>query len=451
METLKHTLRGFFMMKKEFFQLSIPNILTNLTVPLVSLVDVALMGRMPSVDYIIAIGLVTTLFNLIYFTFGFLRMGTTGLVSQAFGREDKGAMKILLVRGAIVSFGISLLLICFQNQLIDLGLCFFEVDAITEGLILSYFEIRIWAAPATIGLFVIIGWLLGAQDAKSTLLLAVVINLSNSIISYLLVWRFKLDINGVAYGTVIAQYTGLLVGLLILRLKYRGFFNDNISSSASSMREGWKEFFVVNGDIFIRTLCLLFTLSFFKVQSVSHNETTGAVNLLLLEFVMLSAYGIDGLAFAAESLTGKYFGKGNLVLLKKSVQISLKYGIILGFVIAASFYFFGWDIVNILTDKQDIIELSMVYLPWLIIAPIVNALAFIWDGVYIGCTATKPMKMTLLISTFLVFLPSFYVFKELLGNHGIWLSFTLFMLSRGLFQTLWVEKYIYGKVSSLNG
>ncbi|MBL4709338.1 MAG: MATE family efflux transporter [Flavobacteriales bacterium] len=435
------------MMRKEFIQLSVPNILTNLTVPLVSLVDVALMGRMPSVDYIIAIGLATTLFNLIYFAFGFLRMGTTGLVSQAYGRNEPEKMKDLFVQGMIVSFCISLLLICFQNQLIELGLWFFEVDEITEQLIRNYFGIRIWAAPATISLFVIIGWLLGVQDSKLTLLLAIIINLSNAIISYFLVWQLNLEIVGVAYGTVIAQYTGLITGLLILKLKYQ-FSIFKFYSRIRFTTKAWKEFFMVNKNIFIRTLCLLFTLSFFKIQSVNHGGIIGAVNLLLLEFVMLSAYGIDGLAFAAESLTGKYFGMKNLELLKRSIRVSVRYGLGLGFLISGLFYLFGESILKLLTDKQAIIELAVVYMPWLIIAPIINALAFIWDGVYIGCTATQAMKWTLLISTFVIFLPSFYLFKLFFGNHGIWLSMTLFMLSRGILQTLWAQRYIYGRLSS---
>lgn len=433
-------------MRKEFVQLSIPNILTNLTVPLVSLVDIALMGRMPSVDYIVAIGLATTVFNLVYFAFGFLRMGTTGLVSQAYGRNEPRNMSILFVRGMIFSMSISFLLICFQRQIIDLAIHFFNVDAITEGLIKDYFRIRIWAAPATISLFVIIGWLLGVQNSKLTLFLAIIINLSNALISYFLVWQLNLDVSGVAYGTLVSQHLGLFTGIIILRRKYQ-FSITKCLFLESIKGGGWKEFLGINKDIFIRTLCLLFTISFFKIQSVNYGEKIGAVNLLLLEFVMLSAYGIDGLAFSAESLSGKYFGSGNLNLLKMSIRISLKYGITLGFIIAGIFYWFGRNILELLTDKQDIIELAIIYLPWLILAPIVNALAFIWDGIYIGCTATNAMKWTLLISTLFVFLPSFFLLKQIFGNHGIWLSMTLFMISRGVFLTLMVNKTIYNRLS----
>ena len=184
-------------------------------------------------------------------------MGTTGLVSQAFGRNDSEAMKLLFKRGILTALGVSLVLICFQNQFIDIGLYFFEVNEVAESLIHDYFVIRIWAAPATISLFVIIGWLLGAQNSRLTLLLAIVINLFNAIISYLLVWHFDLGIKGVAYGTLMAQYVGLITGIIILLTRYEFSSTDFLSFNAT-ISKGWKEFFTVNRDIFIRTQYCLF-------------------------------------------------------------------------------------------------------------------------------------------------------------------------------------------------
>lgn len=425
-------------MKKEFLKLSVPNILSNLTVPLVSLVDVGLMGRMPTTEYIVAVGLATIVFNIIYWAFGFLRMGTTGLVAQSFGGNDRVKQQSLLGKSLGLGLAIGFVLILLQSLILSGALAIFDSSSIVESLIGDYFLVRIYAAPATIGLYAITGWLLGMQDAKMALLLALVINVVNGALSYVFVVYTSLLIEGVALGTLVAQYVGFLTAYLIIKLKYPWVL-VGLLKSFKSVKGEWVEFFKVNSDLFIRTLFLIVTLSFFKVKATEIGEVVGAANVLLLEFITLSAYGIDGLAYASESISGKYFGTRNKTLFDKSIKVSLIYGLGFGLLVSVIFAFFGRNILELLTDKSNVIEAALVYLPWVVLAPFINSLAFIWDGVYIGAAASGKMKKTIIYSTLFVFIPSFYLFYHYFGNHGIWLALTLFMLARGIFQTIWAK------------
>lgn len=431
-------------MYKDYLKLKIPNILTNLTVPLVSLVDVFLMGHLDGPLFILAIGLSVAFFNMLYWAFGFLRMGTTGMVAQYFGRNDNDGIQKIITQGLIISVGLGILFICSQNAILFASKSIMEVSSDTFILISDYFRIRIYAAPASIILFVINGWLLGVHKSKVALYLALVINTVNIVLSYVLVKFYGLGIEGAAIGTLVAQYSGLLIGVgLLLKsypLKWYIFFKESFGANSS-----WKSFIQVNSDLFIRTLCLLFTLTFFKINAAEFGVTIGAGNLLLLEFISLSAYGIDGLAFAAESISGRYFGLRNLKQLKKSITVAFQIGLIIGALGSAIFFFLGELILEVLTNQQGVIDAAIPYLPWVIVAPILHSFAYVWDGIYIGCTASKQMKWSLLISTIGVFLPSYYLFSHLFENHGVWLSITLFMLSRGLIQTILV-KSIYKRL-----
>lgn len=432
-------------MYKDFVKLTIPNVLTNLTVPLVSIVDVMLMGHMSDSKYIIAIGLSVAIFNLLYWAFGFLRMGTTGQVAQAYGQNDIIKIQEILIKGITIAALLGLAFIVLQVPLLKIVKSSVSVSDSSFDLIQLYFKIRIYTAPASILLFVINGWLLGIHRPKRALAVAVVINVVNIVVSYILVEYFGLGIKGVAFGTLLAQYMGLVLGIYYIFKQYGkswlGYFKSSLNRAS-----GWMEFVQVNGDLFIRTLCLLFTMTFLKVNAAELESSLGAGNLLLLEFISLSAYGIDGLAFAAESISGKYFGMGKLELLKRSINVAFQIGLLIGLIGSLVFLVFGRSILELLTDQEVVIQAAIPYLPWVIIAPIIHSVAFIWDGVYIGCTASKQMKWSLLISTFIIFLPSYYFFLSLLGNHGIWLAFTLFMISRGVIQTVLAKKGIYDRV-----
>lgn len=432
-------------MNREILKLAIPNILTNLSVPLVSLVDLGLMGRMPSSAYIVAIGLGTVVFNFLYWAFGFLRMGTTGLVSQAFGKGDQAQTVNLLSRSIIIAALIGFSLILLQNPIFELAAFLIQAEQEAFKPLEIYFSYRIYAAPATISIFVLSGWLLGMQDSKSVLLIAVLVNGLNALLSFILVKKFGLDVDGVALGTVVAQYTGLIFAIFIIFLKHRINFKSLKYHSFFDPQD-WKEFFRVNFDIFIRTLCLILVMSFFKVKLTATGILLGAANILLFEFITISAYGIDGFAFAAESLCGKYFGKKDGLAFLKAVRISFYWGVGLSMLLSLAYLLFGKHLLQLLTNKEDVVLLALDYLPWLIIAPLINSFAFIWDGIYIGSTATKQMRNSMILATFFIFFPAFALFKNGLGNHGIWLAFSIFMFSRGLIQTLIAKKAIFNRL-----
>lgn len=431
-------------MNKELLRLAFPNVLTNLTVPLVSLVDIGLMGRMPSSSYILAIGFGTLIFNFIYWAFGFLRMGTTGMVSQAYGSNNEKESTSLLFMGTSISLAAGILFVLFQYPILKVALFLINPDQVVIAPLSTYYYWRIYAAPATISIYVITGWLLGMQDSKSALYLAILINGINAIVSYFLVYNAGLSIKGVALGTVIAQYSGLLFGIYLIQKKHQLSWKDFSISLLKEMKT-WKSFIKVNSDIFIRTLCLIFAMSFFKTKAGNIDPILGAANILLLEFVTLSAYGIDGFAFAAESICGKYFGRRDKKQFIRATKTAFKQGFLFALFISAVFFVFGEEILTVLTNKVNVIQAALPYLKWLILLPLLSSFAFIWDGVYIGTTASKAMRNTLIIATFFIFLPLFFLLKEFFGNHGMWIAFLIFLLARGVIQTILAPKAILSR------
>jgi len=429
-------------MNREILRLAVPNILTNLTVPLVSLVDLGLMGRMPSAAYILAIGFGTLIFNFLYWAFGFLRMATTGMVAQVFGKDDQTELLNILFRGVLIAVSIGLILILFQKPLFYLANLLIQAKAEAVIPLKRYFFYRIYAAPATISIYVLSGWLLGIQDARSVLFISILINGLNAFLSYYFVKRLAMDVDGVALGTVIAQYAGLVLAVSI------AFFKHQIKPSLLMYRsffdfDSWKKFMKLNSDLFIRTLSLILVMSFFKTKAGNIGLILGAANMLLFEFISLTSYGIDGFAFAAEALCGKYYGKNNYAQFTKAVRFSLLWGIGLSILLTLLFFFFGKHLLTLMTDKEELIQTALIYLPWLVLAPLINGFAFIWDGIYIGTTSTAAMRKSMLIAAFLIFLPAFYGFEFLFQNHGIWLAFSIFMVSRGVILSLWSRRYIF--------
>lgn len=234
---------------------------------------------------------------------------------------------------------------------------------------------------------------------------------------------------------------------IILFLTY--FRKDLLRAAFQNIFEGSaiKKFILVNSDILIRTLCLIFTLSFFKVMSAKEGELIGAANILLLEFITIAAYGIDGFAFAAESITGKYFGAKDKVNLKKAIRYCFYWGFGLGLIYSLIYLLLGRNILEILTNQTTVVDLALDYMFWLVLFPVLSVVPFVWDGVYIGLTSSKAMRNTMLFSTFIVFLPAYYLLAYYWGNHGLWLAMILFVLARGISQTVLAKKVVYDKLS----
>lgn len=411
---------------------------------MLSVVDVALMGHLNSENYILSIGFGVMIFNFIYWAFGFLRMGITGMTAQEFGKGNIAETYRLLFRGLIIAFSGALLLFLSKDLLLQLALYLVDSNEVVDEQITNYFNIRIFAAPATLGLYGFIGWFLGKQNAALAMVITIAVNVFNAFISYYLVSSLNLGIDGVAYGTLAAQYLGFILAIIF----FVGFYRKQLTKEAFNNifeLSAIKKFIGVNADILIRTLCLIFSLSFFKIMSAKEGDLIGAANILLLEFVTIAAYGIDGFAFAAEAISGKYFGAKDKVNLKKAIRYCFYWGFGLGSVYALAYLIFGKSILEVLTSQTEVVNLAMEYMIWLIAFPVLSVVPFVWDGVYIGLTSSKAMRNTMLFSTFLVFLPSYYLLAHFWGNHGLWLAMILFVLARGISQTILAKKVVWGK------
>lgn len=429
-------------LNKQIFALAIPNILTNLSVPLLSSVDTAVVGHLDEVYYLGAIAIGSMIFNFIYWAFGFLRMGTTGLTAQSFGKNDEKEIALNLFRPALIAIGMGLLLILFQYLIAQLSFTIIDASKEVEQFASEYFYIRIYAAPATLLIYVFHGWFLGMQNAKYPLILLVSVNLLNLAFNLLFIYQFGMKSEGVALGTVLAQYLGLVVAIILFWKTYRKYLH-HFSMKAILELSMIKKFYQVNSNIFIRTLALLFVLSYFTAESAKFGDNILAANTILMQMWIIISYAVDGFAFAAESLVGKLIGADDRIKLRTTIKYLFLWGIGIGLLFTLAYSIVGETIVKIFTNNEVIINLALSFIGWTIVSQIINSISFIWDGIYIGATQTKAMRNSMLISAFAIFLPTYFITKEYLGNHSLWLALTLFMVVRALTLTFKAKKNIF--------
>jgi len=429
-------------LNREILRLAVPNILSNIAIPLLGMVDTAMMGHLNSEIYIGAVALGSIIFNFVYWGFGFLRMGTTGLTAQAFGRSDRRECAAILGRGAVVAVVGGLLLIVLQVAIAAAAFALIPGEADVESWARRYFYIRIYAAPATLLLYAIHGWFLGMQNARYPLVLTVLATGANIGFNVLFVLGFGMKSDGVALGTVCAQYLGLAAGVALLVRRYRPWLR-RLDWKRVFRLDALQTFFRVNIDIFIRTICLIFSFAFFTSASAAMDSLILAANQILLQYLSLMAYGVDGFAFAAESLVGRLTGAGRPDLLRRAVRRLFGWGLGVGAIFSLAYLFFGDELLRVFTDQPDILATAAPYLHWMIWLPPIGAVAYMWDGVYIGATATRPMRNMMLVATLLVFLPAYYLAEPSLGNDALWLAMLLFMAARGLSLSLLAPRWIF--------
>ena len=422
---------------KEIIKLSIPNILSNISVPLLSTVDTILMGGLSSI-HLAAVGLGSFLFNVIYWNFGFLRMGTTGMTAQNYGANDKEEVWLSLLRAGVLSIILAVLLMLLQTPIYQLAKSALVVSAENDPLILEYFKIRIWAAPAALMLMVVMGWLFGMQNAIYPLILTIIINIVNIIISYYLVKVAGMDVRGVAFGTVIAQYTGLIIGLGLIFKKYKSYINWSLAGRLSSISE-YNRFLKVNFDLFLRTLCLTFSFGFFYRQSSKLGDVVLAVNVVLMQFVNWMSYGIDGFAYATESLVGKYKGAEKPKEVKIVIGQSFLWGGLVSLLYAAVYYIYGIELFELFSDDPSLISVGKELLYFIAIFPIVAFASYIWDGIFVGLTSTTSMRNAMIMALF-VYLISFYLIPETDNGSNVWIALSIFMVARAVFQWVYYMK-----------
>lgn len=439
-------------MNKKILDLAIPNIISNISVPLLGIVDMTLMGHLESDDYIGAIALGSLIFNFLYWSLGFLRMGTSGFTAQALGRRALPETILVFSRAAFIALIIGLLLLLLQRPIENLSFLVMKGETQVEALAMNYFRIRIWAAPAALGQFALLGFFLGMQNARLPMVVVVTTNVINIVCSYIFVMKLGMESNGVALGTVIAQYSGLLLALFFFRKYFRRLFRY-WSLKATLQKEKLKQFLLINKDIFIRTMCLVIVFSIFTARSASTDlksegeETILAVNSILMQFFMFFSFLIDGFAHASEALTGRFIGSNDRGSLRRSIRLLFLWGAGISVVFTLLYLVGGEFIFRALTNNPEVISNARPYYFWVVMVPLVSFSAFLWDGIFIGATAGPEMRNAMLVSTLVVFFPAYFLAGRFMGNHGLWLAFILFMVARGVSMQLMAGKAVYRKVS----
>lgn len=431
---------------KTILSLSIPNIITNITVPLLGMVDTAIVGHINTgnskIDYIGAIAIGTMIFNFIYWNFGFLRMGTSGFTAQAYGAKDKQEQINILVRGCVIAILAALTLIVLQYPISILCRNVVEDKNNVIDLALQYFFIRIWAAPATLGMYALKGWFIGMQDSKTPMWISILINVLNIVFSLLFVIEFNMKIDGVAYGTVVAQYGGLITTILFWFIKY-GNKHYHISIKQAIAWDKMKIFFKVNSDIFLRSLCIIAVTTYFTIASSKMPYPMLAVNTLLMQLFTLFSYFMDGFAYASESLCGKYVGANDKQSLKQTVKAILLWGVVLSLLCVVLYGFFGENILRILTNNENVLNVAKQYMIWVLLIPITGFVAFLYDGILIGMTESKIMRDAIFIST-AVFFILYFSLKGLIDNNALWIGFITYLVGRSLLMMMFSWKKIFG-------
>ena len=430
-------------MHKEILSLAIPSIVTNITVPLLGLVDVAIVGHMGDASYIGAIAVGTMMMNVICWLFGFLRMGTSGMTSQAYGRGDSKEAATILFQAIALGAAIGILFVLFQPLLLRLFLFFMRPSDEIRAFASVYFHVCVFGLPAALVMYGLTGWFIGMQDTRTPMTVSIFQNIVNIMTSLLLVYVFGMKVEGVALGTLTAQYSGLLMALYILRRKYASHYQLLFSQftlkpgdySSFSYKHTLNRFFRVNRDIFLRTLFLVAVNAAFTSVGSRQGDVILAVNTLLFQFFTLYSYIMDGFAYAGEAICGKYYGAGNAPSFHACIRRLFAWGVIMTVVYTAAYYFGANDILHVLSNEQTVIEASEPYLLWVALIPVAGMGAFIWDGVFIGITDSRGMLLSCFVAA-IVFAIMLSLFFTTMGNHALWLALLSYLLARGVMQTI---------------
>lgn len=441
-------------MNREILRLALPNILSNISVPFISSFDTALMGSLGG-GHIAAVGLGSMAFNFVYWNFGFLRMSTTGLTAKAFGANDETAQLATLKRAGLLALVISLLLVALQYPFAELTHWLLNLRPGQVAMVDTYFYIRILAAPAALGQMVLMGWFFGRQNATFPLLLTLVVNAANAGLSYYLVKSAGYGIAGVAWGTVAAQYLGLVLGLGLLRyeLSRHALLASNptlhprprpekVTKNIPTLRA----FLSINRDIFLRTLCLTLSFAFFynRANALDVGTAVVAANVILLQLVNWLSYGLDGFAFAAESLVGKYAGAGQPEKLRRVIRLIFAWGMGLAAVYALVYAIGNAPLLQLFAPENaapGTLAAALIYLPIVVGFCLLAAPCYLLDGIYVGLTAARAMRQTMLLA-FAGYLLTYYLVGQHYANWGLWGSLLFFMVLRAVTQGLWLRRVI---------
>ena len=415
---------------RDVWRIAAPMILSNISVPLLGMVDTGVVGHLESPVYLGAVAIGGTIFSFLYTGVNFLRMGTTGIAAQRFGADDYDGLRVSLGQALVVAQIIALTVILLQSPIGHVAMKLLGADGALRENALEYFSIRVWSAPGTLANFVMVGWFLGLQNARVPLFIFLTINLTNIALDLLFVLVLGMKVDGVALASVFAEYTGLAVALYFAVRELRRNSGQWPMDKFVKLRE-YAAFFSINANLFIRTMALMFTIAFVTAQGTRMGGLILAANAILMQLQNLTAFGLDGLAHAAEALVGKAVGQRRRDVLERSVTLCLRWSLIFAAGFSAAYFLLGPHLINVLTDLPAVRETTLRYLPWMIVSPLVSVWSFLYDGVYVGATRAREMRNIMVFSAFGIFIPAWFVLQPL-GNDGLWLAFLLFLASRGV-------------------
>lgn len=432
---------------KQILNLAVPSIISNITVPLLGLVDLTIIGHIGDDRYISAIAIGSMIFNVIYWLFGFLRMGTSGMTAQAFGSGNGNEQVLTLMRTLAIGISFGLFFVLIQKPLLAVMLYAMNTPEASQHLVRLYFDIVIWGSPAMMGLFGLNGWFIGMQDTRTPMMVAILQNIFNILASLAFVFLLGWQIEGVAAGTVIAQWMGFLLAVTAMTLKVKKISVGLETSICHRVFDGqaMKRFFSVNGDIFLRTVCLVAVNLFFTSAGGRQGTMMLAVNTLLITLFTLFSYFMDGFAYAGEALSGRYYGADDKEGLYRIISHLFRWGGIMVIVFTLLYIVGGTAFLHLLTSDNAVVKAAEPYLPWAMAIPLCGVAAFIYDGIYIGITATRGMLVSSVVATACFFLVYFIAWPYM-RNNGLWLAFLIYLMMRGMMQYILLKRNILFKL-----
>lgn len=415
---------------KQVLALAIPMVLSNITVPLLGLVDAAVIGHLEHAWYLGGVALGGSMISVVFWLLGFLRMSTTGLTAQAHGANDKKNLALILIQGLLMAWGFAALFLVLHSEVAEWIFSFSDASAEVKMYGLDYFSVRAWSAPAALANFVLLGWLLGTQDARSPMWMVLITNIMNIVLDILFVIGFGWNVKGAALASVFADYSGMIFALWCVWRVWHREHLPALHTFGAKCAQGMGKFIRLNRDIFLRSLCLQAVFSFMAFQGASFGDDIVAANAVLMSFMMIISYGMDGFAYAMEAQVGKAVGANDRRDLQVSIIGSTFWGVVICVLLTLVFWCARSEMIALITTIPKVHQQALIYWPWLVAMPLISMWCFLLDGIFVGATKGKEMRNGMFVATACFF--ALFVLWSSWGNHALWLAMLSFMAIRGL-------------------
>ena len=423
---------------RQILAIALPAIVTNITTPLLGLMDVAITGHLGRAEYIAAIAVGGNIFNMLYWIFSFLRSGTSGLTAQAYGAGDTQAFSRVFFRSLVVAVALGAAILLCQRPVVEIFVKWMDVTGDTALFTRQYFEILVWGAPAFLCTYSISGWFIGMQDSRSAMWMSLAINVINMAASLLLVIVFDMKIEGVAAGTLIAQWSGLAIGAVLVAKRYT---LSRVKFSDLMERNEFGRFFRVSRDLFLRTVCLVAVTLWFTRVGASQGTVMLAANTLLMQFFLFFSYFTDGFAYAGEALAGRYIGEKNGERFRAAVSRLMMWGLGVALLFVAIYGFGGTLFLRLLSDDAGVVAVAADFRWWIVLMPLTGFAAFVYDGVFVGATEARHLLGSMIVSA-AIFFGTYLLLFPRMGNHGLWIAFLLYLLARGVYLAIQCRRLV---------